>query len=47
LGLPIVQEIAQQHHASVSVDDAKPGQHPPGALFTVRFQVKRDGATPV
>lgn len=47
LGLPIVQEIAQQHHASVSVDDAKPGQHPPGALFTVRFQVKRGGATPV
>jgi two-component system sensor histidine kinase TctE len=47
LGLSIVQEIAQQHHADVSVDDARPGQHPPGALFTVRFQVKRGGATPV
>ena len=47
LGLSIVQEIAQQHQASVSVDDARPGQNPPGALFTVRFQVKRGGAMPV
>jgi len=37
LGLPIVREIAQQHGAQVSVDDAHPGQQPPGALFTVRF----------
>ncbi|MFV0679921.1 sensor histidine kinase N-terminal domain-containing protein [Ottowia sp.] len=37
LGLPIVQEIAQQHGAQVSVDDAQPGQTPPGACFTVRF----------
>jgi two-component system sensor histidine kinase TctE len=37
LGLPIVQEIAQQHGAHVSVDDAQPGQTPPGACFTVRF----------
>ena len=37
LGLPIVQEIAQQHGAQISVDDAHPGQHPPGACFTVRF----------
>jgi two-component system sensor histidine kinase TctE len=37
LGLPIVREIAQQHGAQVEVDDAHPGQQPPGALFTVRF----------
>ncbi|MFT3778618.1 MAG: sensor histidine kinase N-terminal domain-containing protein [Ottowia sp.] len=37
LGLPIVREIAQQHGAQVDVDDAHPGQQPPGALFTVRF----------
>ncbi|MCL1960868.1 MAG: sensor histidine kinase N-terminal domain-containing protein [Desulfovibrionaceae bacterium] len=37
LGLPLVREIAHRHGAQVSVDDARPGQHPPGALFTVRF----------
>ena len=37
LGLPIVQEIARQHGAEVTVDDAHPGQQPPGALFTLRF----------
>jgi len=37
LGLPIVMEIAQQHGASVSLDDARAGQIPPGALFSVRF----------
>ena len=37
LGLPIVQEIASQHQAVVEVDDARPGQSPPGARFTVRF----------
>ncbi len=37
LGLPIVQEIATQHQASVTADDARPGQMPPGARFTVRF----------
>ncbi|MBC7919248.1 MAG: sensor histidine kinase N-terminal domain-containing protein [Rhodoferax sp.] len=37
LGLPIVLEIARQHHATVSVDDSRPGQTPPGANFTVRF----------
>jgi two-component system sensor histidine kinase TctE len=45
LGLSIVQEIAHQHHATVSVDEARPGQTPPGALFTVRFQVQRKPAT--
>ncbi len=38
LGLPIVQEIASQHHAVVTVEDARPGHVPPGARFTVRFQ---------
>jgi len=37
LGLPIVLEIARQHRAEVSVTDARPGQKPPGACFTVRF----------
>ncbi|APW44496.1 sensor histidine kinase [Rhodoferax saidenbachensis] len=37
LGLPIVLEIARQHHATVTVDDGRPGQTPPGACFTVRF----------
>jgi two-component system sensor histidine kinase TctE len=37
LGLPIVLEIARQHRAEVSVDDARPGQMPPGCCFTVRF----------
>ncbi len=39
LGLPIVLEIAQQHGAEVSVEDAHPGQLPPGARFCVRFPV--------
>jgi two-component system sensor histidine kinase TctE len=37
LGLPIVREIASQHGASVEVDDARPGEAPPGARFTVAF----------
>ncbi len=37
LGLPIVLEIARQHNATVSVDDSRPGQAPPGTCFTVRF----------
>ena len=37
LGLPIVLEIARQHGAEVSVDDARPGQVPPGACFSVRL----------
>jgi two-component system sensor histidine kinase TctE len=37
LGLPIVQEIARQHHAEISVDDTRAGQTPPGATFTLRF----------
>jgi two-component system sensor histidine kinase TctE len=37
LGLPIVLEIAHQHSARVSMEDARPGHQPPGALFVVRF----------
>jgi two-component system sensor histidine kinase TctE len=37
LGLPIVLEIAQQHNASVSMEDTHPGRTPPGARFVVRF----------
>jgi len=37
LGLPIVLEIARQHHASITVEDSRPGQTPPGTCFTVRF----------
>ena len=37
LGLPIVMEIANQHKAAVSLDEAHPGQTPSGALFSVRF----------
>lgn len=37
LGLPIVLEIARQHHASVRLDDSRPGHSPPGTRFTVRF----------
>ena len=38
LGLPIVREIARQHHATISLEDAKPGAAMPGASFTLRFQ---------
>jgi two-component system, OmpR family, sensor histidine kinase TctE len=37
LGLPIVQEIARQHRATIEVEDARPGQTPPGTRVTVRF----------
>ena len=37
LGLPIVLEIAQQHTATVDLDETRPGQAAPGARFTVRF----------
>ena len=42
LGLPIVQEIARQHQAEIIVEDARPGQTPPGARFTVRFPARSD-----
>jgi two-component system sensor histidine kinase TctE len=37
LGLPIVLEIAQQHNATVALDETRPGHAAPGARFTVRF----------
>ena len=37
LGLAIVHEIAQQHGASVSMDDAHPDQAHRGLLVSVRF----------
>ena len=41
LGLPIVREIARQHNATVSHEDAHPGKKPPGSRFSVRFEVRR------
>ena len=46
LGLPIVMEIARQHGAEVTVDDAHLGQTPPGACFTVRLPSRADGGQP-
>jgi two-component system sensor histidine kinase TctE len=37
LGLAIVQEIAKKHGATLTVEDARPGHTPPGAMFTIRF----------
>jgi two-component system sensor histidine kinase TctE len=37
LGLPIVREIARQHGATVSLQDAHRGQLPPGIRFSLRF----------
>jgi two-component system sensor histidine kinase TctE len=42
LGLPIVLEIAQQHRASITIEDAHPGRHPPGTRVTVRFEAAED-----
>jgi len=39
LGLAIVREIADKHHAKVSLSDTRFGQSPPGACFSVRFGV--------
>lgn len=43
LGLPIVLEIAQQHGASVSLEDTHPGRTPPGARFVLRFSATLAG----
>jgi two-component system sensor histidine kinase TctE len=37
LGLPIVLEIARQHAAGITIEDARPGHSPPGTRVTVRF----------
>lgn len=42
LGLPIVREIARQHLATVTLEDAHPGMQPPGARFSVRFDTAKD-----
>jgi two-component system sensor histidine kinase TctE len=42
LGLPIVLEIARQHSATVRLEDAHPGQRPPGTLVSLRIDT-RDG----
>jgi two-component system sensor histidine kinase TctE len=44
LGLRIVMEIASQHSATVSLEDHRPGQLPPGARFNVRFIAEAAGA---
>jgi len=41
LGLPIVLQIAQQHGATVILEDAHPTRQPPGAKFTVRFPAQK------
>ena len=46
LGLPIVLQIAQQHGATVILEDAQPGRQPPGAKFTVRFPAQKAQAQP-
>lgn len=43
LGLAIVNEITQQHKASLTIEDARPGQVSPGVLFTVRFEALASG----
>ncbi len=42
LGLPIAQEIAHQHRARISLEETRPGHTPPGARFTVRFDLTPD-----
>ena len=44
LGLPIVMEIAAKHGAEVLLEDAHPGQQPPGARFSVRFPARTEDA---
>ena len=39
LGLPIVLEIAHQHHATVALEETRPDQASPGARFCVRFSM--------
>ena len=40
LGLPIVREIARQHNAEVTLEDAHAGHVPPGTRVTVRFLLR-------
>ena len=45
LGLPIVLEIARQHGATITLEDAHPGQTPPGVCFSVRFNAREAPVT--
>jgi two-component system sensor histidine kinase TctE len=45
LGLPIVLEIARQHNADLKLEDARPGQVPPGTRVTVRFVLPVEATT--
>ncbi len=42
LGLPIVLEIARQHSAELKLEDARPGQVPPGTRVSVRFALAQE-----
>jgi len=42
LGLPIVLEIARQHNAAITLEDAHPGQVPPGTRVSLRFTSLND-----
>jgi two-component system sensor histidine kinase TctE len=44
LGLPIVLEIARHHNAELRLEDAHPGQLPPGTRVTVRFSLGEEAA---
>mgnify|MGYP001252832051 CR=1 FL=1 len=44
LGLPIVREIAGQHRATITLEDAHPGMQPPGTRVTVRFDTSQETA---
>ena len=46
LGLPIVLEIARQHDAEITLEDAHPGQVPPGTRVSVRFVVSERAPSP-
>ncbi|MEN9315284.1 MAG: hypothetical protein RIS35_1677 [Pseudomonadota bacterium] len=37
LGLPIVREIVEQHHATIGVSDGGTSDHPTGTRMTIRF----------
>ena len=42
LGLPIVLEIASQHGATITLEDAHPGQPSPGLRVSLRFSTDQD-----
>jgi two-component system sensor histidine kinase TctE len=44
LGLPIVLEIARQHQAEITLEDARPGHVPPGTRVSVRFVLDEEAA---